>query len=375
MKIAVNTRLLQKNRLEGIGRFTDESLRRIVAEHPEHEFVFLFDRMFSPEFVYASNVTPLVVPPPTRHPVLWKIWFDFMLPRVFKKLQPDLFLSTDGYMSLKTNVPTVDVIHDINFAHNPKQLPRQIAKYYNKYFPKFAQAADRICTVSEFSKQDIAKTYSIAEDKIDVVYNGSSESFGPLLDFECKLVQEKYTKGNGFFLYVGSLHPRKNIGRLLQAYDQFAGEHTKPLNLMIVGEAMFLTKEIDSIYRAMKHREKVVFTGRLSSKELARVTASARAMVFVPLFEGFGIPIIEAMASETPVICSNTTSMPEVAGDATILVEPTSTRQIAGAMRKLADDDELCQTLIEKGKEQCQKFTWDKTADLLWQSMMKTLSK
>jgi len=373
MKIAVNTRLLLKDKLEGIGRFTDESLCRIVKKHPEHEFFFLFDRMFSKEFIYADNVTPLVVPPPTRHPLLWKIWFDYMLPRVFRKIKPDIFLSTDGYISLKTEVPTVDVIHDINFAHSPEQLPRHIAKYYNKYFPQYAKKADQICTVSEFSKQDIVNVYGIDSDKIDVVYNGASESFSPMLEFERKLVQRKYTEETEYFLYVGSLHPRKNVGRLLEAFDLYRQQCKKPLKLMIVGEAMFMTKEIDAVYKAMQYKSEVVFTGRLSSKELSRVMSSARALTFVPLFEGFGIPIIEAMASDTAVICSNVTSMPEVAGDAAVLVDPLQVDEIARAMLRLSADDDFRNKLIENGKIQRTKFTWDKTADLLWESMMKLL--
>lgn len=373
MKIAVNTRLLIKDKLEGIGRFSTESLKRIVVGNPDVEFVFLFDRMFSDEFIFSNNVTPLVIPPPTRHPILWNVWFEYMLPRVFKKIQPDLFLSPDGYMSLKTDVPTLDVIHDINFAHNPEQLPKRIAKYYNKNFPKFAQAATRICTVSEFSKKDIVETYNIAAEKIDVVYNGASSNFVPLLEFEQNLVRSKYSNGNEYFLYVGSLHPRKNIGRLLQAFDQFKKANDNAIKLIVVGEAMFLTDDIKKVMNEMQFANDVIFTGRVSSKELGRITASAKAMVFVPLFEGFGIPIVEAMAAEIPVICSNVTSMPEVGGDAALLVDPLNVDEIAGNMSSIANDAGLCESMIEKGKLQAQKFTWDKTASLLWESMMKVV--
>ena len=126
MKIAVNTRLLLKDKLEGIGWFTYENLKRITAEHPEHQFLFLFDRKYHEDFIFSSNVTPVVCGLPTRHPYLWKLWFDYTVPKVLKKQKADLFLSTDGFLSLKTNVKSLPVIHDINFVHNPNDLPKAV---------------------------------------------------------------------------------------------------------------------------------------------------------------------------------------------------------------------------------------------------------
>ena len=134
MKIAINTRLLLKDKLEGIGWFTYETLKRITTQHPEHEFFFIFDRQYSEEFIFAKNVTPIVLTPPTRHPFLWILWFEYRIPRLLKKIGADVFVSTDGYISLRTKTPQVDVIHDINFVHFPKQLPFLTSWYYNKYF-------------------------------------------------------------------------------------------------------------------------------------------------------------------------------------------------------------------------------------------------
>ena len=114
MRIAVNTRLLLKDKLEGLGRFTSETLKLIVEQNLEHEFFFLFDRAFDESFVFADNVTPLVVNPPARHPVLWHIWFEISLPKVLKRINPDVFLSPDGFLSLNSNVKSLSVIHDLN---------------------------------------------------------------------------------------------------------------------------------------------------------------------------------------------------------------------------------------------------------------------
>ena len=131
MIIAVNTRLLLPEKLEGIGWFTRETLSRITNDHPEHQFLFIFDRPYADEFIFSGNITPIVLSPPTRHPILWFIWFELQIPRILRKYKADLFFSPDGYLSLNTRVRQLAAIHDINFAHRPKDLPWLKAKYYN----------------------------------------------------------------------------------------------------------------------------------------------------------------------------------------------------------------------------------------------------
>jgi glycosyltransferase involved in cell wall biosynthesis len=374
MIIAVNTRLLIHGKLEGIGWFTFETLSRITRDHPEHQFLFVFDRPFSPEFIFAKNVTPIVLSPPTRHPVLWYIWFELQIPRILKKYKADLFFSPDGYLSLNTNVKQLAAIHDINFAHRPKDLPWLKAKYYNYFFPLFARKAQRIVTVSSFSKEDIHKTYNIENDKIDVVYNGINTLYTPTSEGERLIAKAKYSDGKDYFLFIGSLHPRKNITGLLLAYDAFRSSVELDVKLLIVGESMFKTRDIELIFEGMRHKDDVVFTGRLGNEALHQVLGASLALTFVPFFEGFGIPVIEAMNAGIPVICSNTTSLPEVGGDAVLYADPFDQRQIAEAMIKLYQDKELRESLIEKGFRQKEKFSWDKTADLLWKSIEKCVN-
>ena len=177
LKIAVNTRLLLKDRLEGIGWFTKESLERICKAHPEHEFLFIFDRSYDESFIFAPNVSGHVLAPQARHPLLFKLYFNWSIPYFLKKHDVDLFVSPDGFLSLRTDLPQIAVIHDINFEHFPKALPPHITRYYKSYFPRFAKKADRIVTVSEYSKKDISQCYGIDEGKIDVVYNGASDLY------------------------------------------------------------------------------------------------------------------------------------------------------------------------------------------------------
>ena len=318
---------------------------------------------------FSDNITPIVLSPPTRHPFLWYIWFELQIPRILKKYKADLFFSPDGYLSLNTQVRQLAAIHDINFAHRPKDLPWLKAKYYNYFFPRFARKAKRIVTVSYFSKEDINRTYKIEADKVDVVYNGVNTTYTPTSDEENAKTKASYSAGKDYFLFIGSLHPRKNICGLLRAYDAFRTSVDSDIKLMIVGESMFKTSDIELTYEGMRYKDDVVFTGRLNNEQLHSVLGASLALTFVPYFEGFGIPVIEAMNAGVPVICSNTTSLPEVGGNAVLYVDPFSLSQIKDAMIRIYQEKELRESLVEKGFRQKEKFSWDKTAELLWGSI------
>lgn len=373
MIIAVNTRLLIKDKLEGIGWFTYETLKRITQQHPEHKFYFIFDRKFHSDFIFSKNVEGVITPPQARHPVLYYLWFEYSIPYILRKIKADLFLSPDGYLSLSTKIKSLAVIHDLNFEHYPKDLPFLERKNYNYFFPKYARKATRIATVSEYSKSDIIKQYSIPESKIDVTYNGANEKFCPISKSEQENTRKKYSAGDPYFLFVGALLPRKNLVNLFKAFDDFKRKTPSNIKLIVTGEKKWWTKEIQEAYRAMKFKNDIVFSGRLSRDELHKVIASAHAMTYVSYFEGFGIPIIEAFNCNTPVITSNLTSMPEVAGDAALLIDPFSVESISEAMKKIAFDVKIRNELINKGKLRKLEFTWQKSADRLWNSIEKTL--
>jgi glycosyltransferase involved in cell wall biosynthesis len=370
MLIAVNTRLLLKDKMDGIGWFSFETLKRITESHPEHQFIFLFDHAPDKEFIFSDNVSVKVLYPQTRRPILLKWWLNIAVKRFLDKTKPDLFLSPDGYLPLSYKGRMLTVIHDLNFLHYPEKLKGGWGKYYSEHFPKAAKAATRIATVSEFSKNDIAKQLNISPGKIDVVYNGSSDIYKPIGDEEKKNVKQKYSGGADYFLFVGSMYKRKNIKNLLLAYDQFKSKTSSPMKLVIAGRRIWWSEEIDEAYSKMKFRDDVIFTGRLTLDELAKVTAAAYALTYVSLFEGFGIPLMEAMNCDVPVITSNVTSLPEIAGDAALLVNPDSIESITEAMEMVTTDAALRDSMIERGRLQRKKFSWDKSADLLWQSIL-----
>ncbi len=371
MVIAVNTRLLLKDRLEGMGWFSYETLKRITTGHPEHTFLFLFDRFFDPGFIFSKNIIPLVLPPQTRHPVLWYIWFEWILPRKLKQHGASLYFSPDGYMPLHLKIPSLVAIHDINFHHRPGDLPPSSRYYYRKYFPRFASRADRIVTVSEYSRKDIIDSYGIPPDKIDVVYNGVNQAFKPISQESIVKARNEYAGGCPYFVFVGSFHPRKNLSRLMKAFDLFREQSPGPYKMVIVGEKMFMTGDIDKTYSTLKHRKDVVFTGRLSPEKLSEVMGAAVALTFVPLFEGFGIPLLEAMNCDIPILASNVTSLPEIAGKAAIYCNPLEIQDISKGMSSLSSNPDLRMELVREGRKRRTSFNWDLTADKVWKSLEK----
>jgi len=373
MKIAVNTRLLLPGRLDGIGWFTFESFRRICQAHPEHEFHFFSDRKIAKEFIFAENVIAHAILPPARRPFLFTLWYDVAVPVMLRKIGADVFVSPDAMASLTTSLPQLLVMHDLNFEHYPEDMPGMYSRYLRKKSPLFAKKATRIATVSEFSKADIITQYNVPPGKIDVIYNGVNEKFQPIGSTEKAAVKMKFTNGADYFVFVSSIHPRKNLQRLLPAFEIFKERSGSNVKLVVIGQKFWLNEELEQIHANMKHKDDVLFIGRLAADELHKVVAASLASAYVSYFEGFGIPIIEAFKCGVPVITSDVTSMPEVAGDAALLVNPFETGEIADALFLLWTDENLRLSLIEKGLRRAEKFSWQHTSEQLWKSIEKTL--
>ncbi len=368
MRIAVNTRLLLANRLEGIGWFTHEILRRWVCAHPEHTFYFLFDREPDQAFLFAGNVVPVVLFPPARHPLLWYWFFEYSVTRFLKRRDIDLFVSTDGCMPLHARrrdgrpMPCVDVIHDLGFEHIAGGMRWSHRRYYRYFMPRFACRADLLCTVSDFSRADLAACYGVAADKITVVYNAALASYHPLTEAEKAVVRENVSGGRPYFIYVGSIHRRKNVWRMLQAFDRFKAATGAPHRFVMVGTPMWRDRRMEKAYATLAHKQDILWLGRVEPEALNGLVAASEALVYVSIFEGFGIPVVEAFAAETAVITSNVTSLPEVGGEAACYVDPYDVEAISAGMARVAGDAAYRAELIARGRRQREKFSWDESA-------------
>ncbi len=373
MKIAVNCWVLRNKQTDGIGNFTIETLKPLISAHPEIHFQVLCDKNFTEDYFNYPNVSLHYIFPARRHPLLYMWYMEFPVKRFLKKQKPDLFLSMDGFLSLRSSCRQLPIIYDLNFEHRPKDLPFRNRVYFRTFFPRFARKAARVATISEYSKQDISNTYSIADELIDNVSCGIKENFTPLNEAQKKAGREKYAEGQEYFFFIGSMHPRKNIVRLIRAFIKFKEKTDAAFKLVLAGNILWDDQSIKSVLTEAVFSKDILFTGRISDEELKLALGSAYALTFVPTFEGFGLPIVEAFQARVPVICSDTTSMPEVAGNAALMTDPFNTDQIANRMEQLYSNPLLRDELITKGDKQKKEFSWDRTASLLYDSMMKCI--
>jgi glycosyltransferase involved in cell wall biosynthesis len=195
----------------------------------------------------------------------------------------------------------------------------------------------------------------------------------PLEQTEVSRVRKEYTDGQPYFIFVGSFHPRKNLARLMQAFDLFRERVRKEYKLIMVGEKMFMTGDMDRTFARLKHQSDILFTGRLAPDRLRDVMGASSGLTFVPLFEGFGIPLLEAMHCDIPILASNATSLPEIAGKSAIYCDPLDIHDISSGMVSLATQPELSTQLVSEGRIRRTFFSWDLTAEKVWKSIEKTI--
>ncbi len=365
MKIAINIRLVRPNGMDGIGWFSYEIVRRWVACFPEHDFILLTDKSSLKEQISGHNVQHKVLLPPARRLFLIN-WWNSKAKHYVNKIQPDIFISLDGQYAHPINVPVLTVIHDLNFHHHPEWMTEKLAHFYNSSFPECAANADRIATVSAYSKKDISESYGIAADKIDVVYNGFNEKL--------LAVQNNPQKENPYFFFIGIQVPRKNITGLIKSFTLFKETYKTDHQLKLAGHDYMWDEEMKNALLTSSVRNDIILLGRKDFIDIEELYAGAEALLYIPYFEGFGIPVLEGYAAGLPVICSNTTSLPEVAGEAALMFSPTDYKGIAQAMHRVTTDENLRKDMVLQGEERLEVFNWKRTSDALWKAVLKTVA-
>jgi len=374
MKIVVDTRLLQRNCQEGYGYFLCEILKRIVKKYSDHEFIFVFDRTYDTKFLFNKNVTAVVTGPSANNPLVWKLWYDVKIPALLRKHNADVFVSADGICSLTSKTPQCLVVHDLSFLYYPSFVKKTELFFYKRYFQKFLQKANSITTVSEFLKTIISDQYAVKKEKVIVVPGAGNEIFSPLNEKEKEEIKNKYTDGKNYFIYAGDIHPQKNLINLLKAFSGFKKRQKSNWKLVVAGKLDKNYKSFGESIKTYKYRDEVIIlTGHLEEKEKANLLGSAYAFIYPSLKEGFGLAVLEAMNCHIPVLTSPLSAMQEIAGDAALYADPADHKDIADKMMLLYKDESLRNNLIEKGKIIAAQYSWDKTADLFWQSILKAI--
>ncbi len=372
MRIAVNTRFLGLPEAEGYAHFTKGLILSMHQHFPEDVYHLMYDRQpFSA--IQGRNIFHHIAGPPARHPLLWKWWYDISMTRMAGKQKADVLFSPDGFCSLTSSIPQVLAIHDLAFLHYPHGIKSAHRKFYTHYTPAFIRKAKHIITVSEFSREDIIRHYPFAEKKITVVYNDADPDFKPL-DFDSReRHKEACTQGCEYFLFVGAIHPRKNLVSLLKGFSWFKERQRSRMKLVLAGRMAWSNDAFLQLLASYKYRDDVILTGYLPQDKLFTWMGAAYALVYPSAWEGFGLPVLEAMRAGVPVITSGNSAMPEVAGDAAIYVDPDDTEGWGKAMGVLFKDEDFRAQCITRGHHQSGKFSWKNSGEQLHEIFQQVL--
>jgi glycosyltransferase involved in cell wall biosynthesis len=368
MLIAIDGNEANVSQRVGVNQWAFELIKHLHQLKSEHQFVvFLKDR-------------PLAdMPPPTdnfRYEIFGpqKAWvLTGLTMRLLKKPRPDVLFSPSHYIPLVAPVKRIFAIVDLSYEKFGLEYFRGYdLQQLRRWTRGSAKAASKIITISQFSKQDIVDIYKVPEDKVAVIYPGyNSELYQPRIPLaKFTQVKQKYGIRGKYFLYVGTLQPRKNIARLIRA---FAKLETKS-SLVIVGKKGWLYEEILSLAAKLGISQRVIFTGFAPNEDLPALMKYSRAFVLPSLYEGFGIPVIEAQASGAITVVSRVSSLPEVAGESAIYInKPESVSSIRKALEQVLKlSVKKRRTLIEQGKENASRFSWKKAAAELVEALQTT---
>lgn len=357
LRVALICRLAFHGRLDGIGWYIEQITKHLAIVAPDISLTLLFDRTPHPSLV-PKGASAQSLGFPARHPVLWWLWFDCIIPRWVSQNKPDVLVSLEGFLPSRLPCPTVTVIHDIAFEHAGGHMKPLHRAYYRWKIPQAIETAARICAVSRFTRNDLAETYGTDSRNVEIIHNGVRAMFRPADSPSQPDEVQSLTQGDAYWLFVGTLQPRKNIVGMLDAFERFVQSVEQPGLLILAGKKGWMDDDIARALARSSVRDRIRQTGWIDDESLAEFYRHARGLLFVPLLEGFGVPIIEAFASGIPVVTSSTSSLPEVAGDAAEIVDPSSVDDMVRGMVRVWTDDEYRSKLIERGTHRVGEFQW-----------------
>lgn len=372
MIIAVNAIFFNSANLEGYGHYTVSIFKLLVKQYPQHQFVFVYDRPHPTDLIIGENVESITVAPAARHIPAFFYWYNISAALAVKKIKADVWVQPYGFCSLSTSVPQVLVVHDLAFKHFPQHISWTQRWHYAAMTPRFLKKAKRVVTVSEFSKQDIIQSYPQLALDPTVISGAARSGFVPLSWEEKEQVKEAYTEGYEYFLCVGGINPRKNMMHILKAFSLFKKWHKSNMKLVFAGRLAWQYQEFVEKLKTFKYRNDVVLTGYVEETILQKLTGAAYASLYITHFEGFGLPIVEAMQSGVPVVVGNNSSMPEVGGEAVLYADASDPENIASQMQALYRNEKMREKLIQKGLEQAALYSWEQAAQLFWKEILAT---
>jgi glycosyltransferase involved in cell wall biosynthesis len=349
----------------GIGRYT-RGLIRALAEIDHETTYVLFSAGRDPDpRPWPANYASRALPLNDRH--LSILWQKLRLPVPVEWFTGplDLFHSPDFVLPPVRRARTVLTIHDLSFLRYPECFSPPLLRYLLDAVPRSVDGADLILADSENTRDDLEEMLGVPTERVRVVYAGLEPTFGPRPEAEIAAVRQRYGIERPYLLGLGTLQPRKNFVRLIEAYHTLRQKHGIPHQLVIGGGRGWLYEPILEAVESRGLQEDVLLIGYVDDGDLPALYAGADLFAFPSLYEGFGIPVLEAMACGTPVVTAAASSLPEVAGEAALLVPPLDVEALADALWQALDDRALREVLRARGLEQCRRFTWRASAERL----------
>jgi len=357
MRVAIDARKLHDF---GIGTYIRNLLRQLARIDRDTEYILLCGE---PDLGVAAQLGPnfRVVREPSPN---YSLREQIHVPLVLHRERPDVYHAPHYVLPAAVRCPSVVTIHDCIHLMFPQYLPNRAAYAYARgSMWVSARRSDRILTVSQASKRDILHFFNVPPDKVVVVYNAIDEHFRAEPSEEhVARVRERYQLDHAFVLYVGNIKPHKNLVRLIEAFSQLRRHHDD-LTLLIIGDEISKLPALRrAVHRHQLHKH-VRFLGYLNDDTLTVLYRLASVFVFPSLYEGFGLPPLEAMACGTPVVTSNVSSLPEVTGDAAVLVDPYDVDAIADGVRRVLEDPALAADLRRRGLQRAREFSWERSVE------------
>lgn len=376
MLIGIDARTLLENYYSGVNFYTYNLLAALFELDKENQYKLfsnsLKNRGGLAVFKDRKNIEP--------HHFNWSnkllnfsfTFLDFpKLNRLIGEIDL-LFLPNLNFLALESKIPLVTTVHDLSFERYPEFYSLKRNLWHKAVNPRrLLRRSQKIITISQSSKTDLAELYQIEPDKIEIIYPAAGSEFKPLVDDERRLneVRRKYNLPENFILYLGNLEPRKNIEGLIGAFEELhrrcRGKNTADLFLVIAGKPSWKYQTIFKLAQKSPEKEKIVFLGYIGEKDKPCLYNLAKIFAYPSFYEGFGMPVLEAMACGTPAVTSANSSLPEVTGNGALLINPYKLNELSDAFYQLLNDENLVSILRERGFEQVKKFSWQKSAEKL----------
>ncbi len=366
MKIGITVITTNDGYLKNNAHFIFEYIATLALQQQQDQFIFFANAPIDEKYFAAKNISAIIFGKVFKRPFQLQYWINYKLPSRFRKQQIDVLLHASEFCCLLTKLPQCLVVAELSFLNYPKFYNRIWLRFYKKNMVKNFSKAYTIIAASKFIKNEIATQYSIAQDKIKVIYFGANSYYKPATASEKENTQLTFTNGKAYFLYFGTIQSEQNLIALLKAFSFFKKRQKSNMQLVIATSRTTTNDIFTKSLSTFKFRDDVQLLNNGAEEIIVSIIAAAYALVYTCTYDGVGATVIKAMQCGVPVIASNTSALPEIGGNALLYINPDDYNNIADKMMLLYKDEIKRNEQIAKGQQLSNLYLYNKTIGLLW---------